>query len=788
MAAWKATAPAADAARKRLPHVPVWEAGCTRGAHVDSRAQKLKSFFSLIGVLIGVTFLIAVVSIVQGMNVYMTDKFAGTIIGINTFQLRQRPDFVLGPSSQEQWREWNRRPRITIEDAAWVEDRMKTPARFARESGDNVSIGWHGKMAQNIGLSAVDAEYFKIKHWNIGQGRAFTPQEVNVGAEVVVLGWELADKLFEGRDPIGQIVSVGGLPHRVIGVVEPQGTLFGMSLDKFAITPATSPARALVNRPHVLDDLQIQTLDPADMPAAIDEVTALMRVRHGLKPGQPDNFHIETADGALTEWKKISQILFLALPGLVAISLVVGGIVIMNIMLMAVAGADARDRHPEGSWRQAARHHGAVRDRIGDALAHRRRTRHWNRSPARLRGACLDAASGRRGTMVDWTRRRTRDPRGHGGGSLPRTAGREARPDHRPGARMSRLGRGNLFARAFEGVSLGVGALRGNKTRASLTILGIAIGVMVVLAMASTITGIQHSVSAIVERAGPKTFYVIRYFREGIQFDDGNAAWRKRPPLSRDEAEMIRQLPTVGDVNVRENGTSRVAYRDKEIASTGIDGMDASWMQVQGGEILSGRNFNPVEAAGAAFVVVINDKAVESLFKRGDDPIGKAIKIFGAPFTVVGVYQDPTGLFQNGGGSPHIVIPHRTFVNTADFTRGWLSIAVIPRHEATQGEVDGRGHHQHAPAPEPQAGTRTTPSTSYIERSSSSSFNSMTSGFFLVMRGTLRAVGLLVGGVGVIAIMMISVTERTREIGVRKALGAPPAARSSSSSSWKRPR
>jgi putative ABC transport system permease protein len=314
--------------------MPIYEAVLL--ALTSIRAQKLKSFFSLVGVLIGVTFLIAVVSIVQGMNVYMTDKFAGALVGVNTFQLRQQPNFQMGMVSEEQRREWRRRPRITIEDAAYLEERVKTPVIFARSGYDQEPVAWHGRIAQGIQLNTVDASFFTIKHWNVIEGRAFTPQEVNANAEVAVLGWDLAQKLFDGRDPLGQVVSIGGLPHRVIGVVEQQGSVFGFSLDKFIVTPITSPARRLTNRPHVLDDLQVQATDPALMRAAVEEIEELMRVRRGLKPGQPDNFHIETSESALSAWDKISTVLFLALPGLVGISLVVGGIVIMNIMLMAV--------------------------------------------------------------------------------------------------------------------------------------------------------------------------------------------------------------------------------------------------------------------------------------------------------------------------------------------------------------------------------------------------------------------------------------------------------------------
>ena len=332
---------------------------------------------------------------------------------------------------------------------------------------------------------------------------------------------------------------------------------------------------------------------------------------------------------------------------------------------------------------------------------------------------------------------------------------------------MSALGRGNLFARAVEGVTLALDAVRANKTRAALTILGIAIGVMVVIAMASTITGIQNSVSEIASRAGPKSFYVMRFFRTGIHFDDENAPWRKRPRMSREEAEIIRRLPGIAEVNVTEQGSSAISYGSTNLGNVNVTGMDVSWLKAGGGILLQGRNFTPVEEAAANYVVVLNDKAADLLIP-GVDPIGKTIKIFGLPFTVVGLYQDPAGLFTND--SPRFIVPHSTFVKSADFEKGWMNIVVFPRDEVTQAaamdEVTTalRVHRGLKPGEDNTfdliAGEK------FLE-----SFNAMTQGFFLVMLA-LSSVGLMVGGVGVVAIMMISVTERTREIGVRMALGA----------------
>ena len=300
-------------------------------------AQKLKSFFSLIGVLIGVMFLIAVVSIVQGMNVYMEDQFANRLVGLNTFQLRQRPSITTGNVPDDVWLSWRRRPRITYSDAEYVKERLTIPATFAMFCADRMTLSYGGKIAKDIDLIGTEETYFQIKNYDIVNGRGFSAQEVRAARPVVVIGDLVAEKLFVGVDPVGKEVRIAGLPYRIIGVVGKQGTLFGLSMDKFAVMPYTAPARRYICPINVLDDLQIQTANPIAMQAAMGEVEALMRTRRGLKPGQENNFHLQTAEGALDGWKKISKILFTALPGLVAISLVVGGIVIMNIMLMAVA-------------------------------------------------------------------------------------------------------------------------------------------------------------------------------------------------------------------------------------------------------------------------------------------------------------------------------------------------------------------------------------------------------------------------------------------------------------------
>jgi len=301
------------------------------------RAQKLKSGFSIIGVFIGVMFLIAVVSVVEGMNRYMTDKFAGTLLGVNTFRLRQFPDVQIGNVTDSMWRTWMRRPRVTYEDAQAVAQGVSVPVLAAWESNTRAALSAGRRQVKDVQVTAATELYFDIRSLNIEQGRAFTGQEVQAGLPIVVLGHDLADKLFEGQDPIGRDVKIFDIPYRVIGVVEKQGNLFGLSLDKFAVAPASAPLKRYVNQPRVIDALALKAGTQADMREAMAQAEAVMRSRRHLRPREPDNFALETADEVLAFWGKISRILFYALPGLVAVSLVVGGIVIMNIMLMAVA-------------------------------------------------------------------------------------------------------------------------------------------------------------------------------------------------------------------------------------------------------------------------------------------------------------------------------------------------------------------------------------------------------------------------------------------------------------------
>jgi putative ABC transport system permease protein len=314
--------------------VNVWEGVAL--ALNQIRTEKLKSFFSLLGVIIGVMFLIVVVSVVEGLDRYIKEDFASQIFGLNTITLTRTPSVPVNTSEEER-RAWRRRRRLEFADADEIRAKLTIPALVGVESTTGGQVeGDNGRQVENVFMTAVSPELLRIRNLEVERGRPFSAQEAERGVPVVILGKNTAEVIFQNLDPLGREVRIRGFPYRVIGILEEQGSIFGMSLDNRAIAPARSPIQKVVNPRGVVDNIVIQTLDPADIQPAMMEIEAIMRVRNGLRPAEPNDFELETAEDSLSFWDRISTILFMALPGLVGISLVVGGIVIMNIMLVSV--------------------------------------------------------------------------------------------------------------------------------------------------------------------------------------------------------------------------------------------------------------------------------------------------------------------------------------------------------------------------------------------------------------------------------------------------------------------
>jgi putative ABC transport system permease protein len=300
--------------------------------------QKLKSFFTLLGVMIGVTFLIAVVSIVGGMSRYMSDQLVGKLMAVNSFELRHRPNIDMGDHDDSYYRDLRRRPRIKESDIEPVSSALPEGVLWAAVGYDNLTASSkYVAKPKAVRATTVTDDYFTIKKMAPVSGRLFSPQEFERGMPVIVIGQDVADYFFPALDPVGRELTIRGIPYQIVGLMEKQGSAFGISFDKFIVAPHKSPINRFVNVHGVIDAIMIQTPSREGMLGTMELVRQVMRARHGLRPSQKDDFELETSDSALEFWNKIKSYLVIAGVALPAIGLVVGAIVIMNIMLVAVA-------------------------------------------------------------------------------------------------------------------------------------------------------------------------------------------------------------------------------------------------------------------------------------------------------------------------------------------------------------------------------------------------------------------------------------------------------------------
>ena len=301
------------------------------------KVQKLKSFFTLLGVTISVMFLIAVVSIVEGMGKYVEEDFAAKFLGVNVFNVRRFPDINTDVTEAE-WRAWQRRPVIKPEDGIAIREVLPPDAGWALHD-----IRWveatsqYRKGGPQVIAQAVTPQFFAIKDLVVEKGRPFSDQDEALGSPVVVIGTAIAEHYFPNLDPIGRELRLHKFPFTVIGVLEKQGSVFGLNLDRQVIAPFNSRMSSITLARRNLYGVVVQAPNPASMENTKEIVRELMRRRHGLRPGEKDDFVFETSESALKEWLTIKKFLVLAGMVLPAIGLVVGAIVIMNIMLVAVA-------------------------------------------------------------------------------------------------------------------------------------------------------------------------------------------------------------------------------------------------------------------------------------------------------------------------------------------------------------------------------------------------------------------------------------------------------------------
>jgi putative ABC transport system permease protein len=302
----------------------------------EIRANKLRSFFTLLGIIVSVAFLVAVVAIIQGMNAYVKENIAGAVVGTNAFQVRRTP-IQVGFFDDEMMKRVQRRPRISMADAEAVRLALPEAQDVGLTTGfptPQSDVAWRDREVGDVLVYGVTPPYQEVQDYRFEAGGPLTDIDIAQRRAVVVLGHDIADKLFEGVAAVGQDVRLGGQHFQVIGVVAPKGKVLGQSFDAFALIPFTRYEMLYGRR--LTTTISVKMRAATEVAPAMQRAEEAMRVAHHLRPGQENNFSLETADALVDFWKQLTAVLFSVIPAVVAIGVVVGGIVIMNIMLMSV--------------------------------------------------------------------------------------------------------------------------------------------------------------------------------------------------------------------------------------------------------------------------------------------------------------------------------------------------------------------------------------------------------------------------------------------------------------------
>jgi putative ABC transport system permease protein len=294
-------------------------------------SAKLRSFMTVLGNIVAVTSIIAVVSLIQGLNASVKQAILNQA-GADSFNIQQFPI----TRSDEEFDKVRGNPRITMDDLRAIHryDSDLIAAVMADSNGRG-RVTYRDKSIDNMQVQGVSAEYTTFSNFDAERGRLMSPIEVESSRPVAVIGWQTADRLFgTDIDPIDKTIQVEGVHFRVIGVSAKRGSLLGQTQDEFAIMPLGQFRMIFGSRRSL--SLSVRPRDLAQIAPAIDEATLAMRAARRLKPKQGNNFGVFTSDTILDIYHSATNGIFAVLVGVVALSLVVGGIVIMNIMLMVV--------------------------------------------------------------------------------------------------------------------------------------------------------------------------------------------------------------------------------------------------------------------------------------------------------------------------------------------------------------------------------------------------------------------------------------------------------------------
>jgi putative ABC transport system permease protein len=292
--------------------------------------NKLRSFLTVLGNIVAVTSIIAVVSLVQGMNAYVTDAIV-TDVGADNFTVQRSP-VVRTEADEERIRS---HPRVTLRDAVAIRKFGDTIGAVAAQVQSNGQVSYGKETLTSIQIMGVSRDYIYFGTFTAERGRLINPIEIDRVRPVTLIGWQTADRLFGQLDPIDKIIKIRGLNFRVVGVSEKKGSIFGQSQDEFVIVPLGLYLKMFGSRQSL--QLLVKPRTPDQVKQAMDDATVAMRIERRLRPSERDNFGMFTSDTLLGLYESATKGIFAVLIGVVALSLVVGGIVIMNIMLMVVS-------------------------------------------------------------------------------------------------------------------------------------------------------------------------------------------------------------------------------------------------------------------------------------------------------------------------------------------------------------------------------------------------------------------------------------------------------------------
>ena len=293
-------------------------------------ANKLRSFMTVLGNIVAVTSIVTVVSLIQGMNAMVSNAIV-TDVGADAFTIQRLPP-VRTAEDEERTRN---NPQVTLDEADAIKRFSPNIASVMAQAQRRGRVTYRDQVLENIQIQGVTPEYLDFASFDAERGRMMSATEVERNHPVVLLGWDVADQLFGEISPLDHTILIQGVHFRVVGVSERKGGMFGSSMDGFAVIPLGSHMKLFGSRQSL--QLMVKPNSSAELSQAMDDATVALRVERGLKPNEPDNFGIYTSDTLLGIYRQATAGIFAVLVGVVALSLLVGGIVIMNIMLMVVS-------------------------------------------------------------------------------------------------------------------------------------------------------------------------------------------------------------------------------------------------------------------------------------------------------------------------------------------------------------------------------------------------------------------------------------------------------------------